>query len=159
MNKSSVYIVIIVLLVVCNGIFGFMLFTKPGPPHGGHPPHQKPKEIIAEKLQLSDDQIAKYDVLIEQHQADISNQEEEIKALKHELFGLLAKDLDAPLEEVEMIAFQIATKQKNIELIHFHHFSDIKGLCNSDQKKSFNALAQELGKIFAPHHPLHPPKK
>lgn len=159
MNKSTIYIVIILLLVICNGIFGFMLFSKPGPPPGAPPMHQQPKEVIIEKLHFSDDQIEEYDKLIDWHRSEITAKEEKLRILKDQLYSLLIGNSTS--EEVAKISQEIGEVHAEIEQIHFKHFNDIHGICTSDQEADFNAMVKELGKIFAPPPPPppHGPKK
>lgn len=154
MNKSTIYIVIILLLVVCNGIFGFMLFSKPGPPPGAPPMHKQPKEVIIEKLHFSDSQIKEYDKLIEAHRSEIMAKEEKLRTLKDKLYSLLLNDNST--EEVAMISNQIGEVHGEIEQIHFKHFNDIHNICTPEQEADFKILVDELGKIFAPPPPPPP---
>jgi hypothetical protein len=155
MNKSRIYIVIIVLLVICNGILGFFLFSKPGPPPE-HPDHKKPKEVVAEKLNFSEEQVAAYEDAIKAHRDKISVYEEELRHLKDALFATVLQETE-PAEAAELAA-KIGDIQTNIELLHVAHFRDLKTICTPDQADEFEALVKELGKIFAPHN-AHPPKK
>lgn len=155
MSKSKIYIVIILLLVVCNGILGFLLFSKPGPPGPpGPPPHHSPKEIIAEELHFSQDQIDAYAVLIDEHKNNIKAIDDELREMKNSLFtSILQDNSELAAEEV---ADQIANTQKKIELLHVQHLLDIKALCTPDQLDDFDALVKDFGKIFAPPHKKKP---
>ena len=48
--------------------------------------------------------------------------------------------------------------QKEVEMINYDHFSDIRALCRPDQMDNFNTLAQELAQIFKPEK-QGPPRK
>ncbi len=158
MNKSTIYILIIVLLVVCNGILGFLLFSKPAPPAPPEQPyHKPPREVVAEKLNFSEEQIQAYDKLIEEHKSKVKAIDMELHLLKKSLFtSILQENTELLAEEV---ASQIANMQKKIELLHVQHLLDVKALCNPDQQAGFEEVIKEFPKIFGPPHhkkPLHP---
>lgn len=149
MNKSTLYVIIISILLVCNGIFVYLFLAKPD-----HPPYREPKYIIIEKLHFSDAQIEAYNELIQWHRSEIVAQEENLRSLKDQLYGLLL--VDHPEEEVEKLSQQIGDIHVAIERINFQHFNDLHELCTPEQEEYFTELVKELSKIFAPH---HPPKK
>ncbi|MCB9188309.1 MAG: hypothetical protein H6599_03400 [Flavobacteriales bacterium] len=151
MNKSKVYIIIIILLLICNGLLSFFLFSKPLPP--GPPPFKSPKEVIAKELHFSQQQISEYNVLIKAHQSEIKNIDEELRLLKDSLFTSILKD-NSELA-AEEVADKIAQTQKKIELLHVQHLMAIKDMCTTEQKVLFDDLVKDFGKIFRPH----PPKK
>lgn len=158
MNKTTFYIVIIILLIILNGIFGFMLFNRPS--HGGPmgPPNPEgPKKIIIEKLDFSENQIEQFDELIEEHRNLITQKEEGLRTLKNELYGQLLVDEES--QKVNEISEKIGAIHVEIEHIHFQHFEDIKKICTQDQLDDYSDLVKELGMLFAPHNPPHPPKK
>ena len=145
MTKFRLLIISVIILTLLNvGLIAVLML--------GHSPqlhHKKgPKNIIIEKLHFDETQISKYEVLIKAHRASIKIKEDEMRAAKSALFSLLKNENQE--EKNERIA-QITIIQKDIEEIHFNHFSDIKELCKPNQVKDFNILTNELAKIFAPH--------
>ncbi|CAG5079292.1 Spy/CpxP family protein refolding chaperone [Parvicella tangerina] len=149
MSRSTVYIVIISLLLICNGIFAYLFFARPD-----HPPHHPPKDIIIEKLGFSKDQVAAYEGLIKDHRAKIVEKEQALKIAKNNLYALLLED-DVETE-VDKLANQIGQIHVEIEHVNFNHFCDLRDICTPEQEIAFNKLVKELSKLFAPH---HPPKK
>jgi hypothetical protein len=49
--------------------------------------------------------------------------------------------------------------QRQIETVHYNHFTDIKKLCKPEQLENFNALTHDLAKFFAPERNLPPPPR
>lgn len=148
MTKSRVLIISIIVLVLLNiGLIAVLMLGHAPRPHHENGP-KKPKFIVIEKLHFDENQINKYEVLIDEHRSIIKEKEVEMRAAKHALFDLLKSDNQEGKNE--RIA-KINIIQKDIEEIHFNHFIDIKKLCNPNQIKDYNELTHELAKIFAPH--------
>lgn len=144
---------ILTLLVINLGTLGFLLFSGPKkghfPPDGGRP---KPKEIIIEQLHLDAQQQADYEVLIRQHRKQIGATEDKIRITKNELYSLLnSTTVDATKKDSLVNA--LGQYQKEIELIHFNHFNDIKKLCKPEQLEDFDGLTEELSRLFSKPHP------
>ena len=117
-----------------------------------HGPKSSPKELIIEKLEFNESQIAEYDILISSHREKIQVEESEIKRLKSELFELL----NYPSESIsDSLSSEIAEHIKNIETAHYNHFKEIRSLCSKDQIDNFNDLIEELPRLFLPP----PPKR
>lgn len=149
MTKNKFYIGLIIGLVTSNLLLaGFILFKKP-------PPHRKhlPRKIIIKKLNFNEDQIERYNLLIDDHKALIEDKERKIIIAKNQLYRQLAEPVLN--DQSDSLLLVIANAQKEIEGIHFNHFKEIKNLCNSDQQELFTALAGKLANIFTPKKPRH----
>ena len=140
---------IIALLVINLGTLGFLLFSGPKkghfPPDGGRP---KPREIIIEQLHLDAQQVADYEVLIHQHRKQITATEDKIRDAKNELY-LLLNSTTVDATKKNSLVNTLGQYQKEIELIHFNHFSDIKKLCKPEQLDGFSDLTEELSRLFS----------
>lgn len=150
MNKTKILVVSVVALMLVNVALIVSLMVGNSthiPPHRNE---QGPKYIIIERLHFSNEQVADYEKLIEMHRQQIREQEEKIRLAKNELFGSL-KNNNYP--EKDSLIELISQTQKSIENIHFNHFNDVKNLCTSEQIENFNALSDDLAKLFAPHPP------
>lgn len=147
---------IIALLLINLGTLGFLFLSAPKkghfPPNGGRP---EPKEIIIERLHFDKKQQADYQKLIEDHRSKIGATEDKIRSAKNELYSLLSSDsVDAAKKESLLMA--LSDYQKEIETIHFNHFTDIKKLCTKEQLSDFSELTEELSRLFSkPHRPRH----
>lgn len=147
---------IIALLVINIGTLGFLLFSGPKkghfPPDGGRP---QPREIIIEQLNFDKKQQADYEVLIRQHRKQITATEDKIRDAKNELY-LLLNSTSVDTTKKDSLVNVLGQYQKEIELIHFNHFNDIKKLCKPEQLHDFDSLTKELSRLFSkPHPPRH----
>jgi protein CpxP len=149
MEKTKLLTISVIGLLIINfGTLGFLLLSRNGnrPPHGGRP---EPKEVIIDKLHFDKEQQKEYAKLIQWHRGEITKLDGNIRRAKNELYSQLN------LAEVDVVKNDslidaILYNQREIEEVHFKHFQDIKKLCNKDQIDDFNALTEELSRIFAP---------
>ena len=141
MNRNKFQIWLIAALLVLNAILAMFLFFK-NPKHRGE---DRPRNIIVEKLHFSKEQVAEYDILIANHRKQIRSNQDQLNALKNNLYGQLVVENINP----DSIFINIAEVQRNIEKIHFDHFKDIKKLCTKDQMQAFDSLSKELAEIFS----------
>lgn len=144
MNRSKLYIVIIIALLISNAILiGFMIFPKEKNRRGDRT--HNVKEKIVQKLEFDENQVAAFEKLIEKHREDINKTDEEIMRSKRLLFKQLQEDNQhAP----DSILQQIASFQQQAEHIKFNHLKEIKNLCTPEQQDNFKALMDELGDII-----------
>lgn len=155
MEKTKLLTIAVIGLLIINlGTLGFLFLNgnKHRPPHEGRP---EPKYEIIEKLHFDTEQQKQYDKLIEWHKANIGEADDNIRDAKNELYTQLSKP-EVDMKEKDSLIAVINSNQKKIEEIHFRHFEDIKKLCRKDQLDDFNALSEELARLFAPKHgPRH----
>lgn len=167
MSKIKLLTIAVVALLMVNiGIVVF-LFTKkaPMPPDGGplmgmqgRPPGKDvgPKIIIIERLQFDKEQIQAYEKLIQVHQVAIELYGDSIKVAKNNLYqSLQTKNL---LSNDSLIN-KLSRLQKQIELVHYNHFVELKKICKPEQLVAFNALTEELAGFFAPNKKNRKPPK
>ncbi|MCB0481767.1 MAG: hypothetical protein KDC83_10065 [Flavobacteriales bacterium] len=127
-----------------------MAFFFLGKGKRGHGP-EGPKKIIIQKLGFDDVQKAQYEVLIKNHQSEISDHDNRIKELKNALYKDLVNPLSQP--EIDSIIMEITGSQTAIEAIHLAHFRDIKALCTPEQIPAYENLAAEIEGLFSRRHP------
>lgn len=142
MNKINFYKLIIALLLITN-IFLLFLFLK-RPNNAFHP--DNPKKIIIERLHFDENQIIKYQELINEHRKNIRNNDQKIIELKKQLYLLLLSNTDSL--QYTKISKEIGNIQQEIEITHFKHFNDIKALCKPNQINDFNKLSYDFVEIF-----------
>jgi hypothetical protein len=126
-----------------------------GKPRDGRPDPDRPKRMVIEKLHFDEQQVADYQVLIDEHRRQIRELDQQIIALKNELYSHLTEQNNKAVSD--SLTTEIAKVQQQVEQVHFGHFTDIKKLCTNNQQADFEALSQELTKIFA--HKLAPPPR
>jgi periplasmic protein CpxP/Spy len=162
MNKGRFFQWTTVILIVLNlVILGFVLKKGRGHHERGpmtrtdHPKGSIRGEIV-DRLGFNEAQTAEYDLLIDSHKKAIAEADHGIRKAKKALFGLL-KSSDQSNKEA-LIA-NINTHQKSIEEAHFEHFESIRGICTEDQMERFDALTEDLARLFAPHGDRPPPNQ
>jgi protein CpxP len=142
MSKNKLYLFLIAGLLLSNILMGYFLLV--GKCHN----RPKPREIIIERLKFDKNQIAQYDKMIQRHQKQIMQKQENMLKLKKELY-LCLKDT-GNWASSDTLAKKIGKIQEEIELIHYSHFEEIKKLCNKNQINSFNELIKELAGLLSP---------
>lgn len=140
---------VIGLLVLNFATLGFLFLNGP---KSGRLPHERkpePKEIIIQKLHFDANQQKEYAKLIQWHRGEIDKLDGNIRKTKNELYSQLSEKQTNVKSKDSLIAL-LNSYQKQIEETHFKHFEDIKKLCKPEQLEDFNALTEELARIFAP---------
>ena len=155
MKKTTLLTGALIVLVILNlTLIGSIFF--------GHHPHEgmggpdgpgrgRPREIIIEALQFTQEQIKQYDILIKQHRSEVDALDKAIRENKQKLYTLLQQNYT--VKEKEGLISEINKLQRQIEETHFTHFEAIKKLCNNQQKAEFENMAPEFPKMFAPRPP------
>jgi len=148
---------VIGLLLLNVGIIGFLFFSRPN--RNPEVNHRKPKEFISEKLHFDANQNEKYESIIPLYKDKIDSLDAINKKLKSELYSQLKLQVVNSAIKDSIINSFLAN-QKQIEELHFKHFLDIKNICKASQLQYFNALTQELGKMFSNQNSKpHPPRE
>ena len=148
---------VIGLLLLNVGIIGFLFFSRPN--RNLEENHRRPKEIIAEKLHFDANQNEKYESIIPIYKDKIDSLDAINRELKSELYSQLKSQVVNSAIKDSIINLFLAN-QKQIEQLHFKHFLDIRNICKTSQLQDFNALTQELGKMFSNQNSTpHPPRE
>ncbi len=150
MTKNNFYkYAAIALLLLHFVVIGFFIFTK------SHKPNHRndgPKNIIINRLDFDQAQQEAYQKLITVHQPSIQVEVKNINLLKKMLYTTLKNDVQNQAQTDSLIT-EISVANQTIERLHFAHFLDIKKLCKGEQVQKFNALTEDLAKLFS-----HSPK-
>ena len=152
---------VIGLLLLNVGIIVFLFFSRPNRnPEGNQRRH---KEFISEKLHFDANQNEKYESIIPIYKDKIDSLDAINRKLKSGLYSQLKLQVVNSAIKDSIITLFLAN-QKQIEELHFKHFLDIKNICKASQLQYFNALTQELGKMFSnqnskPHPPMGKPPR
>ena len=152
---------VIGLLLLNVGIICFLFFSRTN--RNPEVNHRRPKEFISEKLHFDANQNEKYESIIPIYKDKIDSLDAINRKLKSELYSQLKLQVvNSAIKDSIITLFLV--NQKQIEQLHFKHFQDIKNICNPKQLQDFNALTQELVKMFSnqnskPHPPREKPQK
>ena len=148
----------VVLLVLLNIILLTSIWLKKdksqGPPNGA-----KAADFLIEQLQFSSQQLEAFTQLKEAHKHSIDSIRESGKET-HKLFFDNLKNETPDSGKVNALARSISDSQMQIELTTFHHFEQVRRLCNEQQKIKFDKIIQEvLRKMAAPPNREGPPPR
>ena len=159
MSKNRLLtIAVIGLLVVNLGMLAYLLFGKSHQP-AGVPPRQRGenvKYIIIERLHFDTAQVAAYEKLVRAHQRSVRELDKQIREAKNNLYASLAEGSNMHADSLQARLGEI---QRQMEITHYNHFTDIKHLCKPGQLEYFNELTKDLAKFFAPGKKPPPPPR
>jgi hypothetical protein len=148
MNRAKLLGMVSIGLLAVNLVWVYFWVAHQPPHHR----HDKPKQVIIDQLGLDEQQTKAYEELIDGHRSSIHQSDQQIAALKDQLYLTLKGD--EKKHETDSLIAEIGKVHLKIERIHYDHFLDIKRLCRPEQLKAFDALTSKLSKLFSP--PPHP---
>jgi len=147
MSKIKLLTIAVIALILINiSTLAFFFFKAPRPMD-----QKSPKEAVIEKLHFDENQVASYDELIKIHFEKIKALNRDLLITKNNLYKELSNSDNKKV--TDSLLFELANQQGEIEKTHYNHFLDIKKLCKPEQIEEFNALSNELAKIFSPKLP------
>lgn len=143
------------LLVLCNIALIATLLLKPQP-GGPDMARETPHDFVVRSLQLNDSQTTGYDLLVHAHQADMRRLRKQAMDNRQLLFSRLgANDTGAAADSISV---RIANTQKEIELVTYRHFAQLRALCNARQQAEFDRIIGDvIRKMNTPPPPPHGP--
>lgn len=147
MNKIKLLTYAVFGLLILNiGIIVFLSISRPNFERDNS--HRKPKDIIIEKLHFNQNQIKKYESIIEIYRNKVDSLHHNTRVIKVQLYSLL-KLPNLNSKKKDSLIQLVLLNQKKIEEVNFKHFQDIKSICNQTQIENFNLLTEELAQLFS----------
>lgn len=147
-RKYRLLIWAVVLLLICN--IGLVLTLWLKPPQQGGPHREPPRNFVISNLGFSDEQVSKYDVLIEAHQDAMRRLRREAMTYRQTLFNGLKGNNNTAVN-ADSLAQRIAVNQKEIEVVTYEHFRQVRMLCTADQMPKFDAIIGDVIKRMNGH--------
>jgi len=132
---------VLILFLINIGLLSFIYQSN-----NQHPHSKRNRNLIIEKLKLSESQIKKYDSLIAIHRNGINPAQHQLMDLKNTLYSNLKSERNTEVND--SIILEINKIQNHIEHIHMNHFVAIKSICTAQQQTLYNELTTELAKLF-----------
>ena len=140
--------------MLCNIGLIVTLFLKPSMHKGAR--GETPRDFVIRNLKFSDEQVKQYDLLIKDHQGAMRRLREEAKEYRQALFANLKNDENTGIN-TDSLAQLIANNQKQIEVVTYLHFRQVKALCTGAQKKEFDDIIDDVTKMMGGHGHGGPP--
>jgi periplasmic protein CpxP/Spy len=139
-NKSLKYWKIFAFILIALNIALIVILIL------GRPPRPKegdaPEKYIVEKLKFTTQQETEFNTLREAHHDSVMALQDEGKELRKLFFDGLESELPDIIKD--SLANKIAENQKQIELVTYDHFEEVKKLCSPEQKIIFNDIIREV---------------
>jgi periplasmic protein CpxP/Spy len=132
----------IVLLLLNLILIAFLLLKPLADHHRMQREEGGPGHFLIQKLKFNAAQETAFDKLRKAHHDSIEILQAEGKKLRKSFFdGLITNANDST---TLLMADKIAANQKQIEMLTYHHFVEVKKLCTPEQIGVFNDIIQEV---------------
>ncbi len=136
------------LLLLCNTALILTIWLKPIVQNG--PKREAPREFVISNLKFTDAQVTSYDALIKDHRAAMNRLRKANMEYRKTLFATLGSNPNNI--NADSIGQLIATNQKEIEMVTYNHFKQVRAICTPEQQKEFdNIIADVIKKMNGPH--------
>lgn len=143
-NNKRLLIIIGILLLANLVLVSFFILNKPV---AKRPIRGDRKAMITSFLQkeiaFNQQQLQQYDSLNEQHRTKIKAMFDAARSDKENEFKQLATDNFSDSSIINTVTI-FASKQKEIEIVMFKHFKDIRTLCTPQQQPKFDSLFYKM---------------
>jgi hypothetical protein len=140
-NKFLVLLVAILLIANLGLMLYFFIFRqKEG---NGGKPTRPVSDFIQKQVGFNADQTARFQKLRDEHKEAMKPIIEDMKKLKDSLYNLL-RNPGANDSVVIGLTNRIGEKQKEWELMIFHHFQKVRAICDSSQLPKFDSLVHHM---------------
>ncbi|OAQ38254.1 hypothetical protein A5893_15790 [Pedobacter psychrophilus] len=151
MSKLKLLTIAVIGLLILNfSVLGFLFLHQPPHPERRDDVGNGPKNIIIQKLNFDEKQIADYQILIDEHQTKLKSLRDQVRDTKQLLYKQLNTNNITYSNELEN---KLGILQTEIEQTHYQHFLQIKKLCKPNQLKNYQELTQELSQLFNQNQP------
>ena len=140
-NKFLVLLVAILLIANLGLMLYFFVFRNDHEP--GKKSSRPVSDFVQKELGFNKEQTDRFQQLRDQHKEAVKPIMDEMKKLKDSLYNLLQNpDLDD--STVAALTNKIGEKQKEWELMIFHHFQKVRAICDSSQLPKFDTLVHRM---------------
>ena len=140
-NRFLVSLVAILLLANFALLFYFFVIKKPD--HPGPKSPRQVSEFVQKELGFDSVQVKKFQELRDQHKEAVKPLIEEMQKLKDSLYSQLQKTTTSD-STINFLANKLGEKQKQWELMIFHHFQDVRAICTDSQLPKFDSLVHKM---------------
>jgi hypothetical protein len=143
-TQNRFLVLLVAILLLANLALLLWFFVIRDDKHGGDRKPPRPiSEFVQEKLGFNKEQAAKFQALRDQHKEAVKPLIDEMQKLKDSLYNLLQKP-SVPDSTINHLAQDIGKKQEQWELMIFHHFEQVRAICDSDQLPKFDTLVHRM---------------
>lgn len=156
-NARFLKVIILVLVIINAGTVTFLWLHKPP-----HPIREDGRMdtfgFLVHELKLDDSQQEQYRKLRDDHHEKTEGLREKGRHMRDHFFELLKKP-SADSADIQRLSDSIALNQKQIELLTYYHFREVRKICTPEQQKKFDDVIQDaLHMMGPPPHQGPPPR-
>lgn len=139
-NRSKVYLLIIVILLITNiTLLSFLLMNK-NKPHSKRPDRVTMiSGFLKNEIGFDSAQVAQYISLSNSHKENMKKLFDSLRSSKDKQFTRLAAGNFSD-STMDAVASQSATNQKMVEMLMFNHLKNIRNICKPNQLAAFDSL-------------------
>jgi len=141
MNRSKLWIILVVVLLLVNTAVLIMFWFKKAP--NGPLPGGQAKDFLIKELNLTTEQQKQFDGLREEHQRQVRAALEGMRELKDALIEEIAKPT-ADSAAIDSISKAINNKERKRELATVYHFRAFRGILTADQQSKFDKILKDV---------------
>ena len=140
-KKNNLLTWLVVILIIANiaVITMFWLSHNQKPPR----PAGTPAEFLTKELGLNEQQQQQLHQLANKHHMESEKIRGKIKDARDHLFDLL-KQTNVTDSSKQQAAASVADNLKQLELLTFEHFQQVRALCNPEQQKKFDQVINQV---------------
>jgi periplasmic protein CpxP/Spy len=143
MNKASNKILLLIIAVLLLTNIAVLVYFLRYRPECEEVKTKGATDLLKEQVGFSDEQLDHYKKLRDQQRETIRPLYENMRMTKDTLFRLLG-DSAVTDERLEEITDHIGAKQKSLDLLTFHHFSELRKICRPDQRTAYDSMVVQL---------------
>jgi len=141
-TQNRFLVLLVAILLIANLALMLYFFVFRHKDEGVRVP-PRVSDFVQKKLGFNADQSAKFQELWDQHKQEIKPVLDDMKKLKDSLYNLL-KDPQVNDSAAVALTNRIGEKQKEWELLIFHHFQKVRAICDSSQLPKFDSLVHQM---------------
>jgi hypothetical protein len=140
--QNKILVLLVAILLIAN--LGLMFYFFVGRNNHKHETSNRSvSDFIQKQLDFNADQTARFQQLRDQHKETVRPIIDDMKKLKDSLYSLL-QGPEVNDSIAENLVNEIGEKQKEWELMIFHHFQKVRAICDSNQLPKFDTLVHRM---------------
>lgn len=141
-TQNKLLVLLVAVLLIANLALMFYFFVFRNEHKTGSPSSRPVSDFVQKQLGFNADQVARFQQLRDEHKQAVKPILDDIKRLKDSLYNLLQTPQDDSVA-VNLID-KIGERQKDWELMIFHHFQKMRAICDSSQLPKFDSLVHRM---------------
>lgn len=153
-SRRSTWLTAAVVLLLLANVASIAIFWLGKNKH--HGPPERPDNFLIRELDFDTRQQDQFMQLVTAHRQRAGQLREQIRDAKDDFFGLLQQP-GVPDSIKTTAAAKASQLTRQLDLVTFEHFQQVRTLCNASQQKKFDAIIHDVLRNMAGPGPGGPP--